>query len=371
MGRLAAGRSRESRVLGLGHLRLGRIGAGGARAAGIARDGHALGVGRTPLLNRGVNGDRLALPTGARRARGAQKTDTEKNETMTEKVHGGPRSMPPANIGRAVTLLEFLASTVKQRSRCTLVRPVAGLSSPLAVLVASAMVATFFAVDGDKLEFLFFPPVLAAAFLVIALVASILSVFAEVTVEIGSDGLRLGRRYVPFLGLTDLVVDGDEVRLVSRGGTRRLYLRPGAVFRGLAGTLAALVRLQKYKSMMTDATDLRASRAEAHAAAIQAAGVSLREAWKAFRGRQAEVDEIGTRWRIDTGDAGGYRAGAMGDDELARAVGVPGLDPKIRVDAALALRRVDPERAVRVAEEAAAITGDPALERELRAITQA
>jgi hypothetical protein len=239
------------------------------------------------------------------------------------------------------------------------------------VLVASGMVAAYVSLGRDEVDFLFFPPVLAAAFLFIAVIASILSGLAEVDVEVGGDGLRLGRRYVPFTSLTDLVVEGDEVRLVSGARTRRLYLRPGAVFRGLAGTLAALVRLQKYKMLAQDAVELKASRSEVLAAATYAVGVRLRETWEAFRGRQAEVEEIGARWRIDTSDAGGYRAGAIGDDELAQAVGVPGLDPKIRVDAALALLRVDPERAVRVAEEAAATTGDPALERELRAINLA
>ncbi len=257
------------------------------------------------------------------------------------------------------------------RTSCKLFLPFAGLSSPLAVAAAAALVASFLAV-GHPPMLLVFPPVVAAAFLVLALVAALFASLAEVDVAIGNDGLRVrwlfGRtRVVRFAGLTTLRVDGDRVLLVEGGRKRRFYLRPGTLIRGVRDSANALVRMQKYNGGMVR-EERPPSRYERAIEEGYLARVSLEAAWDAYRARQADAAALETRLRVDPAQAEGYRIGAIGDDELARAILEPGLGTKVRIDAARALLRVDPARAVRVAGDAAEATCDDDLERELVAL---
>jgi hypothetical protein len=257
------------------------------------------------------------------------------------------------------------------RTSCKLFLPIAGLSSPLAVAAGAALVAGGFAA-GYPPVLLVFPPVIAAAFLVLALVAALLGSLAELDVAIGNDGLRLrwlfGRtKVLRFARLTDLRVDGDRVLLVEGGRKRRLYLRPGTLLRGLRDALAALVRLQKYKAGMVR-EERRLSRYDRAVEEGYIARVSLEAAWEEYRARQGEAAALETRLRVDPAEAEGYRIGAIGDDELARAILEPGVGAKVRVDAARALIRADPARAVRVVADAAESTCDDDLERELGAL---
>jgi hypothetical protein len=252
------------------------------------------------------------------------------------------------------------------------VLPFGGLSSPLVVVAVAAMVAAGLTMGGEGAVLLAFPPFLAVAFLILAVVASMVARLAEVDVVIGNDGLRLdllfGRKsMVRFASLTDLRVEGDQVTLVSEERKQRLYLRPGSVLRGLRTTLAVILRIQKYKSgRAADEAELPDA---LNADAAYRAGVSLKAAWEDYRARAADAAALETRLRVDSTAAEGYRVGAIGDDELAQAIVEPGLVPKIRIDAARALLRVDPERAVRVAVDAAGATCDEELERQLAQIS--